>query len=154
MITDRLKAFAQPLIEGLGFEYWGAEYLSGEALLRVYIDSPKGISVDDCAAVSRELSVILDVEDIVANQYRLEISSPGVDRPFFSFEQYEEFIGFKVQLKLRYPFEGRRNFKGVLSLVDEEASELGVVIDEEEYLLPYEQIEKGRLLADISAEKS
>ena len=153
MITDKLKVFAQPLVEGLGFEYWGAEYLSGETLLRVYIDSPQGISVDDCATVSRELSVVLDVEDIVPNQYRLEISSPGVERPFFSFGQYKDFVGFNVQLKLRYPFEGRRNFKGLLSLVDGESSELGVVIDQEEYLLPFEQVEKGRLLADVPASK-
>ena len=145
MITEKVKVFAAPLVESLGFDYWGAEYLSGEALLRVYIDSSQGINVDDCAAVSRELSVLLDVEDVIPNRYRLEVSSPGMRRPFFSLQQHKAFIGHEVKLKLRYPFENRRNFSGTLSVVDLEQQELAIVVGDEEFLLPYEQIEKSRL---------
>lgn len=149
MIAERLRVFAQPLVENLGFVYWGAEYLSSEALLRVYIDAEQGISVDDCAAVSRELSVVLDVEDVVPNQYRLEVSSPGMRRRFFSLEQFDDFIGFQVKLKLRFPFEGRRNFRGIVSKVDKDEGELGLVIEDEEYLLPYEQVDKATLIAEF-----
>ena len=149
MITQKLEKFARPLVESLGFDYWGAEYLSGDALLRVFIDAESGISVDDCAAVSRELSVMLDVEDIVASKYRLEISSPGMKRQFFELQQFQGFLGHQLKVRLRSSFEGRKNFKGVLSSVDLEANELGIIIEEEEYLLPYEQVEKANLVPDF-----
>lgn len=152
MILEQFQAIAQPIVESMDLEYWGAEYRSGDALLRLYIDSKDGVNVDDCAKVSRELSVILDVEDIVSSKYRLEVSSPGMRRQFFSLEQYGDFVGQLVKLKLRYPFEGRRNFKGVLSAVDQEQNEIAVVIKEEEYLLPYEQVERGTLIPDIGDE--
>lgn len=147
MIVEKIQAVAQPLVESMGLVYWGVQFLSGEALLRVYIDSTEGVSVDDCAAVSRELSVLLDVEDIIPNKYRLEVSSPGMQRPFFSLDQFLEFVGYEVKVKLRYPFEGRRKFAGLLSQVQIDDSELGIVIDDEEYMLPYEQIEKANLVA-------
>lgn len=152
MILEQFQAIAQPIVESMDLEYWGAEYRSGDALLRLYIDSKDGVNVDDCAKVSRELSVILDVEDIVSSQYRLEVSSPGMRRQFFSLEQYSDFVGQLVKLKLRYPFEGRRNFKGILSAIDQEQNEIAVVIEEEEYLLPYEQVERGTLIPDIGEE--
>lgn len=153
MIIEQFQAIAQPIVEELGLEYWGAEYRSGEALLRLYIDSENGVNVDDCANVSRELSLVLDVEDIVPGEYRLEVSSPGMRRPFFLLTQYQGFIGHNVKLKLRYPFEGRRNFKGIISGVDIDQKELAVVVGEEEYLLPYEQVERATLVPTFDAEK-
>ena len=150
MVLEQFQSIAEPLVKSLGFEYWGAEYRSGEALLRLYIDSGDGITVDDCANVSRELSVVLDVEDIVPNQYRLEVSSPGMRRQFFSLDQYKDFVGFLVKLKLRYPFEGRRNFKGTVSAIDQDQNELAIIVDsDEEYVIPFEQVEKGVLVPEF-----
>jgi len=152
MIIEQFKAIAQPIVEGFGLRYWGAEYLSGESLLRLYIDAEQGVNVDDCANVSREVSVALDVEDLIVSQYRLEVSSPGMRRQFFALEQFAEFVGYTVKLKLQYAFEGRRNFKGIVSSVDVEQNELGLILDEEEYLLPYEQVERAVLVPDFNAE--
>lgn len=145
MVTNKLKSFAEPLVESMGLSYWGAEYLSREALLRVYIDTEQGVSVEDCAAVSRELSLLLDVEDIIPSQYRLEVSSPGMRRPFFKLEQFNGFIGYEVKIKLSMPFERRKNFRGILSRVDMSADELGLIVEEEEYILPYELVDKANL---------
>ena len=134
----------------MGFEFWGLEYQTqkGSALLRVYIESPDGISVDDCANVSRQLSLVLDVEDPIQSEYRLEVSSPGMTRPFYTLDQYARHIGFTVKVKLRFPFEGRRSFKGVLTAVENE--ELVIRGEEEEYCLPFEAVEKGSMVPDFS----
>lgn len=133
----------------MGFEFWGLEYQTqkGSAILRVYIESPDGISVDDCANVSRQLSLLLDVEDPIQSEYRLEVSSPGMARPFYTLDQYARYVGFKVKVKLRYPFEGRRSIKGVLSAVENE--ELVIRGDEDEYCLPYELIDKGNMVPEF-----
>lgn len=145
---EALTAIVEPVVVAAGFEFWGLEYVSRKSgtMLRVFIDSPDGISVDNCAAVSRELSVILDVEDPINTEYMLEVSSPGMERRFFRLEQYANYLGSKVRIKLHMLFEGRRQFTGILSTVDIQKREIGVVVDDEEYILPYEQIDKGKLV--------
>jgi ribosome maturation factor RimP len=122
------------------------EYLTHgrQVTLRVYIDSPNGISVDDCAAVSRQVSAVLDVEDPISSDYTLEVSSPGMDRPLFTLDQYRLYAGAQAKLRLRAPFEGRRNFSGRLSGV--EGDEVILVVGEEEYLLPIELIDKAHIV--------
>ncbi len=95
--------------------------------LRVYIDSPEGVDVDDCADVSRQLSAILDVEDPIAGEYSLEVSSPGLDRPLVLPEHYRRFVGETVKLTLAQPLAGRRKFKGRLL----EATDDHVVVEAE-----------------------
>lgn len=145
---DRLQRVIEPTVLDMGFDLWGVEYQtsSGTVLLRVYIDASDGISVENCADVSRQLSVVLDVEDLIRSEYRLEVSSPGMARPFFRFEQYQGYLGFVLKVKLNMPYEGRRQIKGILSRVDTESREIAIVEGEEEYLLPYELIEKSQLL--------
>ena len=120
--TAQIQELISPIVIDLGFEFWGLEYQtqSGAALLRVFIESPDGISVDDCAKVSREVSLLLDVEDPIRSEYRLEVSSPGMSRPFFTLDQYCRYSGFFVKIKLRFAFEGRRQFKGLLAGVENE----------------------------------
>jgi|TARA_B110000881_G_C18497757_1_gene475166 ribosome maturation factor RimP len=144
--TAQIQELIAPVVIDLGFEFWGLEYQtkSGAALLRVFIESPDGISVDDCAKVSRELSLLLDVEDPIRSEYRLEVSSPGMSRPFYTLDQYSRYSGFLVKIKLRFAFEGRRQFKGLLAGVKND--EVLIRDGEDEYSLPFEAIDKGSML--------
>lgn len=119
-----LEAVVVPVITGMGYEFVGLEYLSQgkHSVVRIYLDRPGGISVDDCANVSRQLSSVLDVEstDFARGSYNLEISSPGVDRKIFAVEQFPQFVGQTVNMTLHAPVDGKRRIKGVLSAVDDQ----------------------------------
>jgi len=140
-ITDMLET----TIEALGFALWGVEYLSQgrHSLVRIYIDAPNGITVDDCATVSEQVGGVFDVEDTITGEYTLEVSSPGMDRLLFKLEQYPGYVGEIVELRLRGAFEGRRKFKGVLKGI--EGEEVVIQVDDHEYLLPHSAIEKARI---------
>ncbi len=144
-ITQLNEMFG-PVVAGMGYEFVGLEYLSGAspAILRFYIDHEQGITVDDCAAVSRQISAVLDVEDPITGEYTLEVSSPGLDRPLFIAEHYQQFMGEKVKCKLRMPLDGRRNFTGKLLEADDEKITLS--IDNDEFELFIDDIEKANLV--------
>ena len=143
---QQLHAMLAPTIAALGYEFWGLEYFThgSQAVLRVFIDKADGISVDDCALVSRQVSAVLDVEDPIASEYTLEVSSPGMDRPLFTLEQFRLYIGEQVKIRLRMPFEGRRNFNGRLVGVEDE--DIVIAVDEHEYLLPHDSIDKAHVV--------
>ncbi|HCL38176.1 MULTISPECIES: ribosome maturation factor RimP [Marinobacter] len=143
----QLEDILRPVVEGLGYEFWGIEFRSHghHSKLRVFIDDAEnGIAIDDCEKVSRQVSGVMDVEDPIQTEYTLEVSSPGMDRPLFRLEQYEAFIGHKVQIKLRMAFEGRRKFLGLIKGV--EGEDVVVVVDDHEYLLPFDSIEKANIV--------
>jgi len=100
--------------------------------------------VDDCAIVSRQISGVLDVEDPISSEYTLEVSSPGMERPLFTIEQFASFAGEQVKIKLRSPFDGRRNFQGLLRGVEEQ--DVVVQVDDHEYLLPIDLIDKANII--------
>lgn len=108
---ERWVAAAEAVIEGLGYALVDVER-AGHGLLRVTLDSPNGISVEDCERVSHQLSRLLEVEDIAYD--RLEVSSPGVDRALKRARDFDQFLGQEVSIKLRRPFENRKQFAGVL----------------------------------------
>ena len=143
--VESIQALIEPSVEALGFELWGLELIAQGrfSTLRIYIESAKGITVDDCAEVSHQVSGILDVEDPITNQYTLEVSSPGVDRPLFKQAHYEQYIGQFMRVRLHSPFDGRRKFAGVLMGL--EADEIVLLVDKEEYLLPIDAIDKAAL---------
>jgi ribosome maturation factor RimP len=143
---EQLQAMLAPVIEALGYECWGIEYISQgrHSLLRVYIDHSNGILVEDCEKVSRQVSGILDVEDPIPGEYTLEVSSPGMDRPLFTLEQFSAFVGEQVKIRLRSPYEGRRNFQGLLRGVEDQ--DVVVQVDNHEYLLPIEMIDKANVI--------
>lgn len=143
---QQLNAMLAPTVVALGYEFWGLEYFThgSQSVLRVFIDKADGINVDDCALVSRQLSAVLDVEDPIAGEYTLEVSSPGMDRPLFTLEQFARYIGEQVRVRLRMPFEGRRNFSGRLVGVEDE--DIVVAVDEHEYLLPADMIDKAHIV--------
>lgn len=144
-----LTALFKPAVEAMGCDLWGIEYLSQgkHSLLRVYLDKEGGIDVEDCAQVSRQISSILDVEDPISGEYTLEVSSPGLDRPLFTPAQYEAYAGSHVKLRLHEPFEGKRNFSGLIKGVEDE--EIILIVDDNAYTLPFELIEKANIVADI-----
>lgn len=143
---EQLQALLSPVVEALGYECWGVEFFSQgrHSLLRVYIDHENGILVDDCEKVSRQLSGVLDVEDPISVEYTLEVSSPGMDRPLFTLEQFSRYPGEQVKIKLRSPFEGRRNFQGILRGVEDQ--DIVLLVDDHEYLLPVDMIDRASII--------
>src|SRR3990167_11324165 len=95
MIEDRLTSIIFPAVEALGFELWGYELLRHGTRTEfwVYVDSERGVTLDECAEVSRQISAVLDVEDPIVERYQLQVSSPGMDRRFFKPEQYQRYLG-------------------------------------------------------------
>jgi len=139
----------EPGIRSMGYELVGVEYLGGSkggGLLRVYIDNEQGISADDCQRVSYQVSGVLDVEDPIPGHYTLEVSSPGLDRLLFRPQDFERFTGCLVRVRMRFPIEGQRKFKGrLLGLRDD-----SVIVEQDgvELSLPYDQIEQARLVPE------
>ena len=135
-------------VEGLGFILWGYEYRphSESALLRIFIEKETGISVEDCATVSRQIGAVLDVENLIPVAYILEVSSPGMDRVLFSQEQYQNYLGEKAKIRTRTPLNGRRNFLGTLQTVSD--SRVIIQVDNENFEIPFEIIDRTRLVLD------
>lgn len=143
---DQLTELLAPVVESLGCELWGLEYLSHgrHSTLRLYIDHPDGVGLEECERVSLQVSSVMDVEDPITGEYTLEVSSPGMDRPLYKLEHFVRFAGEQVAVRLRSAFEGRRKFSGLLRGV--EGDDVLVVVDEHEYLLPIEMIEKANII--------
>jgi len=144
----KILGLIEPAVTGLGYEFVGAEF-SGQgksSVLLVYIDTEdeKGILVTDCSKVSHQISGIMDVEDPISGQYRLEVSSPGMERPLFKLEHFERFKGSVVKLELsQSTLEGQRRFTGDILEVKDDTVHLHV--DEEEIEIPFALIKKARL---------
>ncbi|MEQ8409265.1 MAG: ribosome maturation factor RimP [Gammaproteobacteria bacterium] len=141
-----ITELVQPTIEALGLQLWGIEHLSqGKfSLLRIYIESDEGILIEDCEKVSRQVSALLDVEDPITGEYTLEVSSPGIDRPLFALEQFQQYIGETVNIKTRGPVNGRRKFKGTIAAIEDES--VVVQIDGEDYTVSHGEIDKAVLV--------
>jgi len=137
-----LRALLDSTLAGFGYELVDLERSAKGALLRVYIDKPGGITVDDCAAVSNHLSRLFAVENV--NYDRLEVSSPGLDRPLRTARDFARFAGQKARLKLRVPMDGQRNFVGVLR--DAETGKVGLEVDGRVLSLDLGNVDKARLL--------
>lgn len=145
-----LTALVESTVEPMGYEAVGVEYVQsghGSAVLRVYIDHERGITLEDCEAVSRQLSSVLDVEDPVAGHYDLEVSSPGLDRPLFKAEHFERFGGERVRIRLFAKLNGRRRYDGVLAGVD--GTTVLLDAEGERFELPFELIESARLVPEF-----
>lgn len=148
-MSTQLRSLIEPVVTGMGFELWGVEYLTQGrySVLKIFIDSENGIDVDDCASVSRQVGSLLDVEEPLRGQYTLEVSSPGMDRRLFTFEQFDLMKGSQVKLKLNKPFDGKKRFTGLL--VGTEDKEIVLRVGEEETLFPYEMIDRANVVPEI-----
>ena len=166
-MTDKASQIAEmlaPTIASLGVELLGIEYLPapGSATLRLYIDvpaaeadatpegqEPRSVTIEDCEAVSREVSAQLDVEDPISGNYTLEVSSPGIDRPLFTLEHYRRFAGETAKVGLKLPHEGRRRLQG--EILGVEGEQVAFAIDGVRYAVPFSNIDKGRIVPDWAA---
>jgi len=145
-----LTELARSVVEPMGYELVGVNYLPsghGGSVLRVYIDHEKGVTLDDCSAVSHQLSGVLDVEDPLPGHYDLEVSSPGLDRPLFTAEHFERFRGHRARLTLTEKQEGRRNFVGVIAGV--RGGEVILTMDGETRVFPFSTIESAHLVPEF-----
>lgn len=146
--VNTLRDQLASLVEALGYEFVGCELQrqGRDSVLRIFIDSVSGVNLDDCTKVSRQVSAMLDVEDPIPGRYTLEISSPGLDRPLFEIQHYKKQIGQRVKLRLKEPVENRRNIVGILLRVEE--MNIHLKVDEEEIVVPFSKIEKGKVIIE------
>ena len=135
-------------VESLGYELVDLDLSrGGRGLLRVYIDLPGGINVDDCARVSRQLSAFLDVEDPIPGSYTLEVSSPGVDRRLRTIEHFRRFAGHEVKVELKSPKDGCRKLRGELTAIGDD--DITLDVDGAEWRLPVTDIAQAKLVPDL-----
>lgn len=156
-MTDKaseISALLAPTVRSMGLELLGAEYLPapGGAVLRLYIDVPeaedgeRNVGIDECEAVSREVSAQLDVEDPISGNYTLEVSSPGIDRPLFTAAQFARFAGETAKVALKLPQDGRRRLQGRITGV--EGGMVAFEVDGQPLAVAFDNIDKARLVPD------
>jgi ribosome maturation factor RimP len=145
-----LTVLFEPVIQSMGYELVGVEFQGSthHGTLRVYIDHENGIGVDDCAAISHQISGILDVEEPIQQAYDLEVSSPGINRPLFKTADFEKFCGHTAKIKMAVALDGRKSFKGQLQRVTDSRT-VQIMVDNEVYELPIADIAKANLVDEI-----
>lgn len=147
-VAQNVASLIEPVLESLGYELIGVEYGDqGRGLvLKIYIDHPDGIKLEDCTLASRRVSALLDVEDLISGHYDLEMSSPGMDRPLFTEAHFERYVSKRVKIVMAVPQMGRRRFTGTLRNISEGIVEIEV--DNEIFDLRFAQIASARLVPD------
>jgi len=147
-LQRQIRTLVEPTVERLGFELVAVEWTGGRTgpILRLSIDAPGGVTADDCARVSSQLSPLLDAEDPIAARYTLEVSSPGIDRPVQRREDFERFRGYRVSLRLT---EGppRRRYVGELGPLD--GDEIVVRVDGTDHRIPLDLVERAHLVLEL-----
>jgi ribosome maturation factor RimP len=150
--AEVIQKMIEPVINALGFDLWGLEYLGQgrHTLLRIYLDKAGGINIEDCAETSRQISSLLDVEDPIKDEYTLEVSSPGMDRILFKAEHYRMYLNSKLKIRLGGSAGGRRNFTGTLLEVTGTGEDIEIVVkaDGEDLRFPLQSIEKANLVIE------
>jgi len=149
MTGAELARLLEPTVEGLGYELADLELRIGgkNGVVRIFIDRPEGVGLDDCEVVSRQVSALLDVEDPVPGHYVLEVSSPGLDRKLTKPAHFRRFVGEEVRVQMRFPVEGRRRFRGRLLSAGEKTIEIEV--DGVSHSLPMATIDSARLVPSL-----
>ena len=145
-VTEKVEFLLRGAVEEQGLELVHVQYLSRQRspLLRVYIDKPGGVTLEDCQTVSRQAGVLLDVEDLISDRYVLEVSSPGLDRPLFRVEDYLRFSGREVRLVTRRKIDSRRKFTGYIRELRDGVVELNC--QDKTYQIPFGMIAKANLV--------
>jgi len=147
-MKDKLFGLLEPVVAGLGYELVDIEWGSAGrgSVVRAYIDRTDGgaIGLDDCERASRSIGAVLDADDPIGHEYRLEVSSPGFDRPLRTAAHFARFAGSEARIELAVPLEGRRRFRGRLGPV--EGGRVTIEVDRKEWKLPLAGISKARLV--------
>ena len=144
-VIKRVEAVAQPVLEEMELELMEVQYRREQSgwVLRLTIDKPDGVNLDDCAVASRELSQLLDIEDFIDQAYNLEVSSPGLDRPLKSMADFHRFIGRKAKIKTIEPIAGEHVFIG--NIQQTEGESIVLEVGRREVVIPFLQVSKARL---------
>jgi ribosome maturation factor RimP len=149
-ISEQVAGLVEQSLEDMGFELVDVEYLSvhGKWVLRLYIDKEGGVTIDDCARVSREMGDLIDVKDVIVHEYILEVSSPGLDRPLKKEKDFKRAIGKKIKVKTATAMEGRRNYIGYLRNFQEGI--LYMELENGRIHLPWEDVDKANLVYEFN----
>lgn len=144
-VLATIEQYAEPLLRDLGLELVEVQFRrEGHGwVLRLFIDREQGVTLDDCAAVSRAISTWLDVEDLIEHAYHLEVSSPGLERPLKRIEDFQRFVGRQAKVKLKEPRDGQNVFIGTLEQVADE--EVILLADGRQVAIPFTEIARARL---------
>ncbi len=144
-LRERLIALIEPLVGRLGYELVDLEHSAGRgsAVVRLYIDRPGSVGIEDCERVSREVSALLDVEDPIPTAYTLEVSSPGFERTLRTRAHFERFVGSRVYVELAAPRDGRRRYTGTLLTVD--GAGISLEVDGQPVAVSFAELAKARL---------
>jgi ribosome maturation factor RimP len=148
--VHKLSTAIEPVVTGQGYELVDVEWKNESGwVLRVFIDKVVGgVSLDDCTTVSRELSAVLDVEDLIPNAYSLEVSSPGLNRPLKKESDFARFVGQRAKIRTRHPVgETRRNFAGKLLSVTE--GKVRIDVGDQVCEVPIDDVEKANLVYEF-----
>jgi ribosome maturation factor RimP len=142
----KIEELIAPTINSLGYDLVRVQILDeGTKTLQIMVDrlDQANLTVDDCSVISKEISVIIDINDPIGENYLLEVSSPGIDRPLLRFKDFEKYAGFHARVDMSIALEGRKKFKGKLTGI--EGDNIRIKVKEETYLLPFSKIEKAKL---------
>ncbi len=125
-LERKLAELVKAEVESFGFSFWGLNAASSgkKRAIRIYIDGPEGVNIDDCAKVSRQIDIVIEAEDIIPGAFTLEVSSPGLERKFFTLDQLGDYVDRTLDVHLSEPIDGRRHFKGKLLTVTDSGVEL------------------------------
>ena len=145
-ITVRVEDCVREIVEAEGVELLHVDYWpKGDSpVLRVYIDKPGGVNLSDCEKVSKHVSVVLDVEDLISQQYVLEVSSPGLERPLFKKSDYELYLDREVRLTTIEKIQSRKSFKGYIRRISGDT--LDLECEDHKYEIPFEMIKGAKLV--------
>jgi ribosome maturation factor RimP len=147
-LADNVTRAARPILAAMGLTLWGVEIAggAGKPVVRIYIEREGGATIDDCAKASRQIDVALEAEEAVHGAYILEVSTPGIERPFFSLEQMRPHVGEKVAVHLGEHIEGRKKYTGALVSVDDDA--VTVEAEDGTFELAHDDVKRARLVVD------
>ncbi len=145
-----LSSIISTIVEEQGFEVWGVEWTQsqGSPILRVFIDGESGVNMAALTSITRLLSPVFDVEEPISGSYRLEVSSPGLERPLFTLEQFRKYVGERVKIRLKTPLsKGRRKLSGRLDV--SESGEIIVETESHRFVVPFENVRKANLVYEF-----
>jgi ribosome maturation factor RimP len=148
-VAHKIHALVAPAVESAGYELVEAQWKREPSgwVVRLLIDAPSGVGHHDCERVSREVSTLLDVHDVIPYAYNLEVSSPGLDRPLFTTAHFRRFLGKRVKARLKLGVDGRRNYTG--TIVDADESKFVLEVDGVEHALPLADLDRAQLVVDL-----
>ena len=146
---EKVNAILEPVVSGMGFDFVGTEQVNrdGAKVLCVYVNKTGGVNLDECADISHQIGGVLDVEDIMAARYRLEVSSPGLEQPLFTPEQFQDCLGKKLSVKLSVMRDKQRRFTGFLTSATSE--EIVLQLDDEAKTLAYADMAKAHIVYEF-----